>query len=148
MTLTRSDDRGRRRPRHHYTALTAAGAVILLMATGCSSPGKSDPQALTPEPILVSELLDSPSAQAMRPGTLELWIANSGDDSLTIIDLDDPDSAQRLQDGYGEHFTARPSGIAFNEDGTFFAISNDSNNEVRDMEFVLNPERESVEVEE
>ena len=143
MTLTRSDDRGRRRPRHHYTALTAAGAVILLMATGCSSPGKSDPQALTPEPILVSELLDSPSALAMRPGTLELWIANSGDDSLTIIDLDDPDSAQRLQDGYGEHFTARPSGIAFNEDGTFFAISNDSNNEVRDMEFVLNPERES-----
>lgn len=143
MTLTRSDDRGRRRPRHHYTALTAAGAVILLMATGCSSPGKSDPQALTPEPILVSELLDSPSALAMRPGTSELWIANSGDDSLTIIDLDDPDSAQRLQDGYGEHFTARPSGIAFNEDGTFFAISNDSNNEVRDMEFVLNPERES-----
>ena len=143
MTLTRSDDRGRRRPRHHYTALTAAGSVILLMATGCSSPGKSDPQALTPEPILVSELLDSPSALAMRPGTLELWIANSGDDSLTIIDLDDPDSAQRLQDGYGEHFTARPSGIAFNEDGTFFAISNDSNNEVRDMEFVLNPERES-----
>lgn len=143
MTLTRSDDRGRRRPRHHYTALTAAGAVILLMATGCSSPGKSDPQALTPEPILVSELLDSPSALAMRPGTLELWIANSGDDSLTIIDLDDPDSAQRLQDGYGEHFTARPSGIAFNEDGTFFAISNDSNNEVRDMEFVINPERES-----
>ena len=143
MPLTRSDDRGRRRPRHHYTALTAAGAVILLMATGCSSPGKSDPQALTPEPILVSELLDSPSALAMRPGTLELWIANSGDDSLTIIDLDDPDSAQRLQDGYGEHFTARPSGIAFNEDGTFFAISNDSNNEVRDMEFVLNPERES-----
>lgn len=143
MTLTRSDDRGRPRPRHHYTALTAAGAVILLMATGCSSPGKSDPQALTPEPILVSELLDSPSALAMRPGTLELWIANSGDDSLTIIDLDDPDSAQRLQDGYGEHFTARPSGIAFNEDGTFFAISNDSNNEVRDMEFVLNPERES-----
>lgn len=143
MTLPRSDDRGRRRPRHHYTALTAAGAVILLMATGCSSPGKSDPQALTPEPILVSELLDSPSALAMRPGTLELWIANSGDDSLTIIDLDDPDSAQRLQDGYGEHFTARPSGIAFNEDGTFFAISNDSNNEVRDMEFVLNPERES-----
>lgn len=143
MTLTRSDDRGRGRPRHHYTALTAAGAVILLMATGCSSPGKSDPQALTPEPILVSELLDSPSALAMRPGTLELWIANSGDDSLTIIDLDDPDSAQRLQDGYGEHFTARPSGIAFNEDGTFFAISNDSNNEVRDMEFVLNPERES-----
>ncbi|MBB0967448.1 hypothetical protein G6016_00420 [Dietzia aerolata] len=143
MPLTRFDDRGRRRPRHHYTALTAAGAVILLMATGCSSPGKSDPQALTPEPILVSELLDSPSALAMRPGTLELWIANSGDDSLTIIDLDDPDSAQRLQDGYGEHFTARPSGIAFNEDGTFFAISNDSNNEVRDMEFVLNPERES-----
>lgn len=143
MTLPRSDDRGRRRPRHHYTALTAAGAVILLMATGCSSPGKSDPQALTPEPILVSELLDSPSALAMRPGTLELWIANSGDDSLTIIDLDDPDSAQRLRDGYGEHFTARPSGIAFNEDGTFFAISNDSNNEVRDMEFVLNPERES-----
>lgn len=143
MTLTRFDDRGRRRPRHLYTALTAAGAVILLMATGCSSPGKSDPQALTPEPILVSELLDSPSALAMRPGTSELWIANSGDDSLTIIDLDDPDSAQRLQDGYGEHFTARPSGIAFNEDGTFFAISNDSNNEVRDMEFVLNPERES-----
>lgn len=143
MTLTRSDDRGRRRPRHPYTALTAAGAVILLMATGCSSPGQSDPQALTPEPILVSELLDSPSALAMRPGTSELWIANSGDDSLTIIDLDDPDSAQRLQDGYGEHFTARPSGIAFNEDGTFFAISNDSNNEVRDMEFVLNPERES-----
>lgn len=143
MTLTRSDDRGRRRPRHPYTALTAAGAVILLMATGCSSPGQSDSQALTPEPILVSELLDSPSALAMRPGTSELWIANSGDDSLTIIDLDDPDSAQRLQDGYGEHFTARPSGIAFNEDGTFFAISNDSNNEVRDMEFVLNPERES-----
>jgi len=42
---------------------------------------------------------------------------------------------------YAEHFAAVPSGLAFNTEGTYFALSTNSNNEVRDIEFKINPER-------
>ena len=128
---------------------TGVVTAILFFGSGCSTtddPGGVASAATAEtvvEPVLVGGLLDGPSSLAVRPGTTELWVANSGDDSLTVVDPEDPESARRLQDSYGEHFTARPSGIAFNSDGTFFAVSNDSNNEVRDMEFALNPERSS-----
>ena len=124
----------------------AASAALVLLVSGCSAdaePAAGDRGAPGPEPVLVGELLADPSSIAVRPGTAELWITNAADDSLTVVDPADASSERALRDGYGEHFTARPSGIAFNEDGSFFAVSNDSNNEVRDMEFVLNPERDT-----
>lgn len=126
-------------------ATAAAVTALLLVASGCATPSSDggDPPGPVPEAVLVGESLDAPSALSLRPGTTELWVTNSGDDSLTVIDLADPAASRGLRDGYGEHFTARPSGIAFNEDGSFFAVSNDSTNEVRDMEFVLNPERDA-----
>lgn len=132
------------------TRTATVGAIMILLAAGCGAPEQSDAAAEAGfesadqgEPVLVGDLLDAPSSLAVRPGTAELWVANSGDDSLTVIDLEATAAPHHLRDGYGEHFTARPSGIAFNEDGTFFAVSNDSNNELRDMEFVLNPERDT-----
>jgi len=148
--ILRRDEPGRVRAR-------AAGTVlaVLALAAGCapapggtasdtaSGPASGPASDTAIETVLVGDLLDDPSAVTVRPGTGEVWVTNRGDDSLTVVDPGDPDAARQLRDGYGEHFTARPSGIAFNEDGTFFAVSNDSNNEVRDMQFVLNPERDS-----
>ena len=149
-----NDNRPEGRSRRGHVAAAAAAAALVLFVSGCSADagsaestdvagGRGAAGALATEPVLVGELLADPSSIAVRPGTGELWITNAADDSLTVVDLGDPTSARRLQDGYGEHFTARPSGIAFNEDGSFFAVSNDSTNEVRDMEFVLNPERDT-----
>lgn len=126
----------------------SAAAALLVLASGCTVDAEpagaaGEDAAQRVEPVLVGELLDDPSSIAVRPGTTQLWVTNAGDDSLTVLDVADPAAARKLQDGYGEHFTARPSGIAFNEDGSFFAVSNDSNNELRGMEFVLNPERDA-----
>lgn len=130
-----------RRLRVARTTMGALPAVALLVLSGCSSTTDDAPDGNRIESVLSGDILDSPSSIAVRPGTSQLWVTNSGNDSVTVIDLDDPDSGEQLRDSYGEHFTARPSGIAFSEDGRFFAISNDSNNEVRDLEFTLNPER-------
>lgn len=132
--------------RRRAATLAGVGAAVLtLLVAGCSPPAESadGPAGSGVAAVLVGELVDAPSALAVHPGTGEIWVTNQGDDSLTVVDPDELASARRLQDGYGEHFTARPSGIAFNEDGSFFAVSNDSNNEVRGMEFALNPERDS-----
>ncbi|MEB8326376.1 hypothetical protein NGF75_10305 [Dietzia kunjamensis] len=142
-----NDNRPAWRPHRGPVAAMAAAAALVLLVSGCSADAEpaaaGDRGAPGPEPVLVGELLADPSSIAVRPGTAELWITNAADDSLTVVDPADASSARTLRDGYGEHFTARPSGIAFNEDGSFFAVSNDSNNEVRDMEFVLNPERDT-----
>jgi DNA-binding beta-propeller fold protein YncE len=85
----------------------------------------------------------APTAIAVRPnGNNELWVTNRGSDSITIIRNASADaSAETRRDGYAEHFVARPSGIAFDSTGLYFAVSNDSSNEVRGMEFTANPER-------
>lgn len=87
--------------------------------------------------------LDRPTAIAVRPdGSDELWVTNEGDDSLTVLRrTKEGIEADTRQDAYGEHFTADPSGIAFTPDGKRFAVSNDSTNEVNDIDFKLNPER-------
>lgn len=87
--------------------------------------------------------MDAPSAIAVRPNTIgELWVTNRGSDSITIIrNASAEASSETRRDGYAEHFVAHPSGIAFDSTGTYFAVSNDSSNEVRGMEFKANPER-------
>lgn len=143
MRTIRSDD-GCSRSRSTRAAIGAIPAAALLLAAGCSTAGSSnEPDTVRVESVAAGDIFDAPHSLTVRPGTSELWVTNSGNDSLTVVDLAEPGSARQLRDGYGEHFTARPSGIAFDEDGDFFAVSNNSNNEVRDIEFVLNPERNS-----
>ena len=88
-------------------------------------------------------VLDIPTAIALRPNSYgELWVTNRGSDSITIIrNASAEASAETRRDAYAEHFVARPSGISFDSTGTYFAVSNDSSNEVRGMEFTANPER-------
>lgn len=92
---------------------------------------------------LAEGILTAPAGMALRPDqSQELWIANQGNDSLATIDVSNPEApvASVRTDAYAEHFAARPTGIAFGVDDTF-AIANNSNNELRGMRFVLNPER-------
>ncbi|MDI9915836.1 hypothetical protein [Rhodococcus sp. IEGM 1379] len=127
------------------TALRVFPAAAVLILAGCSSSTEAGggPEESQIKSVTQGAVLDSPSSLAVRPGTSQLWITNAGNDSLTVIDLENPEPAQQQRDGYGEHFMAHPSGIAFNDDGQFFAVSNNSNNEVRGLEFKLNPERET-----
>lgn len=141
--MNRQWGRSSRTSRRVVLAASAVTAATALALSGCSS-AESDAQGTSDgaiETVAVGEVLNEPTALAIRPGSAELWVTNAGNDSVTVIDTGAADSAKMLQDSYGEHFTARPSGIAFNEDGTFFAVSNNSNNEVRGMDFKLNPER-------
>lgn len=109
---------------------------------GQTSPAPSAPVTATVETILAGAPLDQPTALAFRPGRPnELWVTNSGNDSIAILTLGATVSAIARQDAFAEHFVAHPSGIAFGDDGTTFSVSNESNNEVRDMVFVKNPER-------
>jgi hypothetical protein len=120
------------------TALPAAfWCFVLMMVTGCAS-------APTITTVVSGQGMDGPAAIAVRPNTDgELWVTNRGSDSITIIRSASAAqaSAETRRDGYAEHFVARPSGIAFDTMGLYFAVSNDSSNEVRGMEFTANPER-------
>jgi hypothetical protein len=124
--------------------IAAAGAglaLLALLAAGCAS---SSPDGAEVERVDTGNALERPTALAFRPNHPgELWVTNQGGDSITIVggaDGDAPTTVTR-QDGYAEHFVARPSGIAFDRTGAYFAVSNDSTNDVRDMTFRLNPER-------
>lgn len=134
-----------RGPRRSVIAASTLSAAAVLALSGCSSPeaDATGPSDAAVETVVTGEALDSPTALAIRPDSTELWVTNAGNDSVTVIDTAVAGSAKMMQDSYGEHFTARPSGIAFTDDGEYFAVSNNSNNEVRGMEFKLNPEREA-----
>lgn len=127
----------------------AAAAMACLLAASCAhaqsgqtSPAPSAPVTVTVETVLAGAPLDQPTALAFRPGRPnELWVTNSGNDSIAILTLGATVSAIARQDAFAEHFVAHPSGIAFGDDGTTFSVSNESNNEVRGMVFVKNPER-------
>lgn len=129
-------------PRRILSAFAVA-AVTTGLLVACTSPMEPDaqPASATLQTLASGDSLNAPSDIAPRPGTSELWVTNRGTDTITVIDTEGDADATGLRDAYGEHFTARPSGIAFSEDGEFFAVSNDSNNELRGMSFTLNPER-------
>ncbi len=92
--------------------------------------------------LVIDESLNRPMAVAIRPGDGSVWVTNSGNDSITILTLAGATASVRtVTDAFAEHFVARPSGLAFVDDGTRFAVANNSNNEVRDLEFKINPER-------
>ncbi|MDC0535554.1 hypothetical protein OAO18_07065 [Francisellaceae bacterium] len=114
--------------------VTALGAIIIFT---------NNVQALSSTTIILQDGgLNKPSSLAFRPGSEELWVTNYGNDSITIISQPTKSpKALTLQDAYGEHFMARPSGIAFDDTGIHFAVSNDSKNELREMSFHKNPER-------
>jgi hypothetical protein len=118
--------------------LTIAGCAG--MAPGCG--GSSEP---TIENVASGTGFDKPTGLAFRPGAdHEVWVTNHGDDSIAIVSEPGGDaSVVRRRDGYAEHFVARPSGISFDGNGKQFAVANDSNNEVRGLDFRLNPERNS-----
>lgn len=127
-----------------------ATAVLCLLAAACAGTmtgGGKTPSpppvesAVAVETVFAGAPLNQPTALAFRPDRPnEIWVTNSGNDSIAVVKIGQPASAVARQDAYAEHFVAHPSGIAFGDDGTF-AISNESNNEVRDMVFVKNPER-------
>ncbi len=125
------------------TILPAAfWCFILVMVTGCASDTTtSSTEDITT--VVAGQEMDEPSAIAVRPnGDDELWVTNRGSDSITIIrHAPAGASAETRRDGYAEHFIARPSGISFDPTGKYFAVANDSSNEVRGMEFTANPER-------
>jgi hypothetical protein len=117
--------------------LTALLAVVALGLGACSADAGS-----SVEKVIVGDGLDEPSALASRPGRDELWVINRGNDSITIVS--DPGGKARAvtrRDAFAEHFVALPSGISFDASGGSFAVANDSNNEVRDLVFIKNPER-------
>ncbi|HEX9944154.1 MAG TPA: hypothetical protein VGG03_19250, partial [Thermoanaerobaculia bacterium] len=120
-----------------WQATAAATACLLAVAcaktlTGGQAPSTPPVEAVvTVETVLAGAPLNQPTALAFRPGRPnELWVTNSGNDSIVIITIGAATSAVSRQDAYAEHFVARPSGIAFGDDGTTFAVSNESNNEV------------------
>ena len=123
-------------------APAAFWCFVLVIATGCASDSTPSPgEDITT--VVAGQGMDVPAAIAVRPNSDgELWVTNRGSDSITIIrNASAEASAETRRDGYAEHFVARPSGISFNSMGIYFAVSNDSSNEVRGMEFTANPER-------
>jgi len=122
-------------------SVTAALPAAAADGTEVRPIGPADPAGI--QLVLDGALLDDPAGIAIRPRTRgEIWVTNRGSDSLTIIRFDgETVHATTRTDGYAEHFTALPTAIAFTADGERFAVANDSNNEVRGMEFLLNPER-------
>ncbi|MGH2956716.1 MAG: YncE family protein [Solirubrobacterales bacterium] len=112
-------------------------AALSGAATGC---GSSDSEV---EPVAAGDDFDEPTALAFRPGDeRELWVTNHGDDSIAVVSETGAETTVvNRRDGYAEHFVARPSGIAFDDTGEQFAVSNDSDNGVRGLVFRLNPER-------
>jgi hypothetical protein len=131
----------------HPRLARALGALLLAVVALAACDGESDGEDASDDGGVVTvwegDGLDQPTAVAVRPGAEhELWVTNAGNDSITTItDADGNADAQTRTDGYAEHFVAKPSGIAFDESGDQFAVANDSNNEVRDLEFRINPER-------
>ena len=123
------------------TRLFVATAATALLLTGCTVSIEPDAAADEVDLVAIGDGLSAPSGLAFRPGTDELWITNRGSDSITVINTADTSDRATLRDAYAEHFTAMPSGLAFSADGAYFAVANDSNNEVRGMTFTLNPER-------
>jgi DNA-binding beta-propeller fold protein YncE len=125
------------------TVLPAAfWCFVLVIVTGCASDSTTSPgEDITT--VVAGQGMDVPAAIAVRPNSDgELWVTNRGSDSITIIrNASAEASVETRRDGYAEHFVARPSGISFDSTGIYFAVSNDSNNEVRGMEFTANPER-------
>ena len=113
-------------------------AAALAGTAGCGDSSDAEVEVVADGPAF-----DKPTALAFRPGDDgELWVTNRGNDSIAIVS--DPAGQATVvnrRDGYAEHFVARPSGIAFDDTGEQFAVSNDSNNEVRGLTFKLNPER-------
>ncbi|HEX6117495.1 MAG TPA: hypothetical protein VFY99_10370 [Solirubrobacterales bacterium] len=118
--------------------LPVAIATFAALAAGCG--GKSDPEV---ETVAAGAGLSEPTALAFRPDAEgELWVTNHGDDSIAIIgEAGGETTVATRRDAYAEHFVARPDGIAFDSAGEYLAVANDSNNEVRDLRFELNPER-------
>ena len=122
------------------------GAVLLAAlaaapaGTGC---GDDEDAGTAVRTIIRGHGLDRPTAVALRPGAdAQLWVTNSGDDSITIVgDAAGDARADTRRDAYAEHFVARPSGLAFDSSGGYFAVSNDSNNGLRGLVFRRNPER-------
>ena len=120
-------------------ALPAVATVLALAtASGCGGADEG-----TVETVASGAGFDEPTGLAFRPGAdAELWVTNRGDDSIAIVaGADGEAGVENRRDAYAEHFVARPSGISFDSSGQFFGISNESNNEVRGIDFELHPER-------
>jgi hypothetical protein len=128
------------RPSLQLPARIAAVVVALAGLGAVAGCGSSDPSV---ERVASGGDFDQPTALAFRPGDeRELWVTNHGDDSIAIVSEPGVETTvENRRDGYAEHFVAKPSGIAFDDTGEQFAVSNDSNNEVRGLDFKLNPER-------
>ena len=116
--------------------LTLLGLAVVAGVAGCGGPSEV-------EEVAGGDRFDKPTGLAFRPGAEgELWVTNHGDDSIAIVaDAGGAATVSRRRDAYAEHFVAKPSGISFDSSGEYFAVANDSNNEVRGIDFKLNPER-------
>jgi hypothetical protein len=124
-------------------ATRVAGTLLAIMGLAAGAAGCGDSSDLAIETVAAGDDFDEPTALAFRPGADgQLWVTNRGDDSIAIVSEPDGEATVvNRRDGYAEHFVALPSGISFDRTGKYFAVSNDSNNEVRGIDFKLNPER-------
>ena len=115
----------------------------MAVAVAAAAAGCGEDSGSGVETVASGDAFAEPTGLAFRPGGEgELWVTNHGDDSVAIVDDSGEEATvTNRRDAYAEHFVARPDGIAFDDTGEYLAIANDSNNEVRDMEFVMNPER-------
>ena len=117
--------------------------MLALVAVAAVLAGCDEGSGGGAETVASGDGFDEPTALAFRPNTEgELWVTNHGDDSIAIVEDAGGDAAvANRRDAYAEHFVARPDGISFDSAGEYLAVANDSNNEVRDLHFEINPER-------
>ena len=110
--------------------------AIATGVAGCDEGSGEDVKA-----VASGDGFDEPTALAFRPGSEgELWVTNHGDDSIAIVaDAGGDATVANRRDAYAEHFVARPAGLSFDSTGEYL-VANDSNNEVRDIHFEINPE--------
>lgn len=123
--------------------ITVSGATPVLGRDGSEERTLPAPDAAGLQLVLDGDLLDEPAGITLRPRVPgEIWVTNRGSDSLTRIRIaGERITAVTRTDAYAEHFVALPMGIDFSPDGARFAVANDSGNEVRWIDFRINPER-------
>lgn len=118
-------------------------SLFLILGMAIGLPQLSAQPEMTLSRVPLEDKLYEPAGMAFRPNqSNQLWVVNHGNDSITTLtNIGESNLEVSVKtDGYAEHFLAKPTGIAFGYDDTF-AVSNDSINELRGMNFIKNPER-------
>jgi len=86
--------------------------------------------------VVLTQTFDKPRDIRLQPGSNQLWVANEGSDSMSILNVDFLGRMvleRNLKDDLAFHFMDQVSSFAFNDDGRWFASCQESNNNYNDM---------------